>query len=180
MPKPEDKYRDLERKALATLRRPFDAPGFVSLLRPALRLIVWRYPAFEPFQSWSLIEELSVGDVSVLRRVTWDRAEDYGRAGDPQRQAGLLIEQAPSPTLDVIDLRVSGTFVARTVAAVEALERPSAQGRAGIALDGVMNGFAIDERGVELEWWCEGPPDWHRFTKSMEAVRSGLEATIAG
>jgi hypothetical protein len=47
-----------------------------------------------------------------------------------------------------------------------------------IGIDGDMNGVAIPDRGVELEWWCEGPPAWQRFTSGVETIRCELERTI--
>jgi hypothetical protein len=177
---PGDKYRDLERRALAVLRHPADASGFATFVRPEMRLSLWRFPAFEPYQSWSLIMDKGVEGLWVLRRVTWHRAEDYGRAADPIRQAGFMTEKDPAPTLDVIDQRVSATFVSRTMDAIDALETPTGPAKAELGLDGVMNGLASDDRGIELEWWCDGPADWHPFTDGVESVRSRLEATIAG
>jgi hypothetical protein len=176
---PEEKYRNLERRALAVLRHPLDGNGFVRLARPVLRLLVWRYPAFEPYQSWSLIEDESVADLRVLRRVTWNRSADYGRASDPIKQARFMTEQDPSPTLEVIDVRISAGFLQGTIDSVEALEPPSGKGKPDVGLDGVINGLAIHDRGVELEWWCDGPPGWHHFTEGIEAIRARLEATIA-
>lgn len=177
---PREKYRDLERRAVALLRRPSEASGSFPLARPELRLVLWRHPSFEPCQSWSLIEEKAVEDLRLLRRVTWNRAADYGRAADPVRQAGFMVEEDSSPTLEVVDVRVSATFLARTMDAVEVLDTPAVPGRSGLGLDGVVNGLAIEDRGVELEWWCEGPPEWHSFTDGVEQLRLSLDATIAG
>ena len=79
---------------MAHLTRPLDAQELVDLNFASVIVLIWRYPAFEPYQSWSLIKGWIARDQQwLVRRVTWERAIDYQRAADPLKQAPFMIQR---------------------------------------------------------------------------------------
>ena len=63
-------------KALQVLESPESYPSLTE--RPFARTLlrIWRYPSFEPYSSWALIQASSQ---VFLRRVTWDKSDVYGK-----------------------------------------------------------------------------------------------------
>jgi len=79
---PETKFRELERRAMVHLMRPLDARKVVEINRASLIVLIWRHPAFEPYQSWSLINGKAVREERwFVRRTTWEHSTDYARRG---------------------------------------------------------------------------------------------------
>src|ERR1044072_1527539 len=85
----ETKYRALEKHAMARLTRPLEAP--VNLDFASLIFLIWCYPSFEPYQSWSLIKgSLARKEYWLVRRTTWAHGVDYERAaGDLEQGVGI-------------------------------------------------------------------------------------------
>lgn len=176
---PETKFRELERRAMAQLTRPLDTPEFVDMNRASVIALIWRYPAFEPYQSWSIIKGYAAKEERwLVRKVTWERAVDYERAANPLKQAAFMIDPNPAPTIEVLHACVDADFAARFLGRLGALTVPSLLASHGISLDGVVNGIETQHGQVHIEWWCDGPPAWRGFTEEVERLRLDLDAAV--
>jgi hypothetical protein len=164
---PGEKFRYLEEQALRLARQPFTTGNLRVSAMPTLT--IWRYPAFAPYESWSLASLPSSPDWT-LRRFTWHRGVDYRRATEPLKQAAFMIESRPAPTLDIADVRVSRDYAEDAVAVVQALQIPSESGP-HFGIDGTINGVFLAAIPLEREWWCEGPSQWQSFTNAIERLR---------
>jgi hypothetical protein len=176
---PSSKFQILEATALTFLSRPLEAAKVVGIADPSLSTLIWRFPAFGPYQSWALLQgsESTVG-AFLVRRVTWERSADYERAMSPLKQAAFMIEVEPSPTGQVLDAWLSGDMAARVVERVSRLTLPVQSAEKRLVLDGVVNGVETDGGALRAEWWCDGPPTWREFTGGVESLRQDLEAAV--
>jgi hypothetical protein len=98
---PGEKFLALEDRAIRLLRSPFEAG--CSLPPAAVPVVVmWRFPAFEPYESWCLA---SLRDEPrwLLRHSTWHRSMDYARAAHPLKQAAFMIDPAPAASHSIVD-----------------------------------------------------------------------------
>jgi hypothetical protein len=168
---PETKFHELETRAMVHLRRSPD------LDEASVIVLIWRYPAFEPYQSWSLVKD---EDRWLIRRTTWDHPTDYQRASDPLKQAAFMIDRDPAPTIEIVDVRTSTRFAEQIVERVSGLPVPSPLASDWVGADGAMNGIETQRGEVHVEWWCEGPPDWRVFTEEVERLRLELDAVVGG
>ena len=82
----ETKFRELERRAMVHLMRPLEARELVDIHASVIALI-WRFPAFTAYQSWSLIKS-NAGKAErwLIRRTTWEQVTDHQRASNPLKQ----------------------------------------------------------------------------------------------
>ena len=167
---------------MAHLTRPLDAQELVDLNFASVIVLIWRYPAFEPYQSWSLIKGWGVARDQqwLVRRVTWERAIDYQRAADPLKQAPFMIDPDSAPTIEVLDTRVGAGFAMDLLGRLGRLTVPSLFASDGIGIDGEVNGIETQHRQVRVEWWCDGPPAWQVLTEEVERLRLDLDAAVQG
>lgn len=141
-------------KALRVLESPESYPGLTkrSFARTLLRL--WRYPSFEPYSSWALIEASSQ---MFLRRVTWDKSKisvtpvTYG-------------SEAPIEALAYEGL----------LSRLREIQLPPFIAVATLGIDGTSYGIEIGAffgRSARLSWWETPPPEWAALgTWHSEAV----------
>jgi hypothetical protein len=173
------KFRELEARAKSYLSRPLEAAPLVGVSRASAFVLIWRYPAFEPYRSWALLQGWAGNDeVWLVRRTTWDRPVDYLRAADPSKQAALMADPDPAPTVEVLDARTSGDLAQELLRRVGELTITSLLVSDSIFLDGVVNGIETQHGQVHLEWWCEGPPAWRRLAEEVERIRIELERVV--
>jgi hypothetical protein len=176
---PDSKFRGLEAGALARLSRPLEGSGPIGVDRASLVALLWRYPSFEPYQSWALVQGRdATGDGWLVRRTTWDRSADQARATDPLKQAALMVDPAPTATIEVADARAHGDFAAKVLGRLGELTVPPRLASEVIGIDGVVNGLETQRGRVRLEWWCDGPPGWQAFTDEVERLRLDLDAVV--
>lgn len=176
---PETKFRELESCAMGHLTRPLDAAEFVDRYQASVIVLIWRYPAFGPYQSWSLIKDYAAGKEHwLVRRTTWDHSIDHQRAADPLKQAAFMIDPDPTPTIESLNIRVDAGFAARFVERLSVLSVPSVLTPDLIGVDGVINGFETQHGQVHIEWWCDGPPAWRVLTEEVERLRLDLDAAV--
>lgn len=135
---PEIKFRRLELRAMTRLSYPLEGPEKIDLLRASVVVRIWRYPAFEPYQSWYLIKGIKAKEEYwLVRRTTWDRTMDYQRAHDPLQQAAFMIDPDPAPAVEVVDTPVHEYFVSTFMERLGEVTVPSLIAPAVIGLDGV-------------------------------------------
>jgi hypothetical protein len=177
---PETKFRGLEMRAKVHLSRPLDAPELaVDLDRAAVVVLLWRYPAFESYQSWALIKGGTAKEERwLVRRTSWKRSIDYQRAADPLKHAALLVDPAPTPTIEILDARTEADFAAGFLQRLGDLAIHPLLPSDGIGIDGVVNGIEMQGGQIHLEWWCDGPPAWRAFTEGVERLRLDLDAAV--
>ena len=176
---PETKFRGLESRAMGHLTRPLEAVEFVDRFQASVLVLIWRYPAFGPYQSWSLIKDYADRkEHRIVRRTTWERSIDCQRAADPLKQAAFMIDPDPAPTIEVLNVRVDAGFAARFVERLGELAVPSLIASGGIGVDGIVNGIETQHGQVHVEWWCDGPPAWRVLTEEVERLRLDLDAAV--
>lgn len=177
---PAMKWRDLEESAYGHLSRPTGAMGSRQFDRAAVVVLIWRYPSFQPLQSWALIEASEPGsNIWTVRRVSWDRCRDYERAMNPIQQAAFMVTADPQPTMEVLDARVEEEFAERILSAVRGLSVPSILESRPCVVDGTRNGIETGEGQARIEWWCTGPTSWQELTRGVETIRRELDEAVA-
>src|SRR5437867_3499658 len=144
---------------MAHLSRPLEASRPIGVDKPSVVAIIWRYPSFEPYQSWAIIRTRGgSSDQWRVRRTTWQRPIDFTRATDPLKQAAFMAESDPMPTVDVLDARMDGDLAGKLLERLGTLTVPSLLASESIGVDGVLNGLETQLGKVHIEWWCSGPP----------------------
>lgn len=175
---PETKFDELEQRAMVQLTRPLDAPELVDI-HASVIVLIWRYPPFEPYQSWSLIRDYAAGKEHwLIRKATWERPIDYERASDPLKQTAFMIDLHPAPTIEILNVHTDADFAMRLVGRIGELTVPSLLASGGIGTDGVVNGIETQHGQVRLEWRCDGPPAWRVLTEEVERLRLDLDAAV--
>lgn len=176
----ESKFQALEAEAIASLRRPHEIGAVASADRPSLALLIWEFPAFEPYRSWALLQR---GDAAaptyLVRRTTWDRPTDYRRAYDPLRQASFLMDPRPAPTVEAVDVRLAADAAERIAGSAARLAIPAFEADRAVTLDGRTSGVSTRRRTAGIEWNGDGPPAWLAFTTEVGALRAALEAAAS-
>ena len=130
-------------KGLQLLESPASYPSLGE--RPYARTLVrlWRYPSFEPYSSWALIEAKSQ---VFLRRVTWDKSQwlDF----TPVTFGSEVLIEAPAYEGLLSRLRE--------------IQLPPFINFNRLGLDGVTYGIEISVFGLSarLSWWDTPPPEW--------------------
>ena len=176
---PETKFRELESRAMVHLARPLKTPEFAERIHASVIVLIWRYPAFEPYQSWSLIKDYAAGEEHwFIRRTTWERGIDYQRAADPLKQAAFMIDRDLGPTIESLNVHTDANFATRLVERLRVLSVPSLLTPDWIGVDGVINGIETQHGDVHVEWWCDGPPAWRVLTEEVECLRLDLDAAV--
>jgi hypothetical protein len=140
--RPEERNELVER-ARHALEHPGEVEPRGDLHRYSQFLRLWRYPAFGPWNSWTLFEPGRYADdpeAFRLRQITWDQRSDLGRFGDPMEW--LRQGYRAPPTLDVVDATVSRVTLKPYLDGLAHVRIPLLQGERYVMLDG-------EERGVE-------------------------------
>jgi len=177
---PEEQLQALDVRARDQLSHPMGAARIVGIQRPQLAMLVWRFPAFEPYQSWCLIGGGGLdADTWLVRQVTWQRSTDYERATHPLKQAQFMMEPAPVPTTKVVDAPASADLARQIFDQISRLALPSLPMADDIGIDGAVNGLEVQDGHIHIEWWRSGPPAWRAFTANVEQIRLALENHVS-
>ncbi len=175
---PETKFHEMEQRAMAHLMRP---PELAGMIHASVIVLIWRYPAFGPYQSWSLIKDYVAGKEHwLIRRTTWERGIDFQRAADPLKQAAFMMDRDPAPTIETRNVTTDANFATRLIERLRVLSVPSLLTPDWIGVDGAINGIETQRGEVHLEWWCDGPPAWRVLTEEVERLRLDLDAAVKG
>jgi hypothetical protein len=131
-------------KAMQMLEAPERYPGLAE--RPYARTLLrlWRYPSFEPYSSWALIETKSQ---VFLRRVTWDQTHVLGMPVTFGSEAPI---EAQAPAYEEL------------LARLRDIQLPPFIKVATCGIDGTSYGVEIGAFGLSarLSWWETPPPEW--------------------
>ena len=148
-------------QAHALLDHPETYPGLVQH-RDARRLLrLWRYPSFEPYCSWAVIEARSG---LCLRRVVWDQ-----RRQDPEpvtygSETVLRPEELAAVLAELAAIRLAPFPVMRI-----------------LGLDGTGYGVEQGDRSgsARLEWWdLRHPEDWAPLHRWHERTAARFDALL--
>jgi hypothetical protein len=130
-------------KAMQLLESPESYPGLA--VRPYARTLlrVWRYPSFEPYSSWALIEAKSH---VFVRRVTWDRSQT----------------QTVTPETFGSEVPIEAQAYEGLLSRLREIQLPPFMTVARLGLDGVSYGVEVAVFGLSarLSWWQTAPPEW--------------------
>ena len=141
-------------KALQVLESPESYPSLTE--RPFARTLlrIWRYPSFEPYSSWALIQASSQ---MFLRRVTWGKSDVL--AITPVTFGSEAPIEAPAYEGLLLRLRE--------------IQLPPFITVSRLGLDGISYGIETSAFGLSarLSWWETPPPQWAALeTWHAEAV----------
>lgn len=130
-------------KAMQMLESPESYPGLTERPHARTLLRIWRYPSFEPYSSWALIEARSQ---VFLRRVTWDKSE-------------LL---AITPDTFGCEAPVEAQAYEGLLARLREIQLPSFISEVRLGIDGVTYGVEVAAFGLSarFSWWNTPPPQW--------------------
>lgn len=137
----------------AAVRRPYALPQF---RRPGLpRITIYHIPSFEDCTGWTVYQVHRSKDY-VLQSVTWRQPVDSRRIED--LMLGRVTGVSPAPTLEEASCVLDATWFESQFTAFTSIRIPLHTNRP-IGLDG--ESFGVHAPGeFEVEWWCEGPPEW--------------------
>jgi hypothetical protein len=152
---------NLRTAALQLLEHSELYPGLPVHKPVRVRARLWRYPSFEPFISWTVLD---VKGKFFVRRVVW--------------------EQTPTPLPQPTTFGSEATFDAKVFStlaqSLQALSIPPFAATPSIGLDGTRNGIEIADfmSSTHLCWWEEGPESWTPLRLWHERAIAQLEATL--
>ncbi len=131
-------------KATQFLDNPLQYPGLPEKKFPRVLLRIWRYPAFEPYCSWAVIEEKKQ---YFLRRIVWDQ---------------LSRVQSPDPEMYGAETLIEKSIVDELMGQLQQIKLPAFIPVNTIGLDGVTNGVEVGDytASARLSWWGEPPAEW--------------------
>lgn len=134
-----------EGNATGLLENPLRYPGLPRKKSPKVLLRVWRYPAFEPHCSWTVIEDKKQ---YFLRRVVWDQRTG-GISPDAKKMYGAEAQLDES----VLDALQEGLW---------AITLPAFILVNTVGIDGVSNGIEVGNymASARFSWWCDPPTEW--------------------
>ena len=171
--------QETEKRAHRYLRDATTTPSAPPLTDHWLRFRFWHYPAFDAYRSWSVFELQRRADPSfVVRQVTWDRMHDCQRL----RVNPLLGSREgfhTDPKLEVRDRSLRASELAERLAAAQPISVPIVGRYEGICIDGTTLGFGERDGSPRLEWCCDGPTEWQKFTTWAKEMMRWLHETCA-
>ncbi len=115
-----------------------------------LAIALWYFPAFEEGKSWGVFEP---------GRYSWEPAMVRELTRSPQ--SSLRVDDRKIDWEGLTKLLNRGWGICVPVFTTES-----------DGLDGET--FGIRTRGIELEWWREGPPEWNELTRWAYDLRRFL------
>jgi len=150
-------------QAHALLDRPETYPGLVGRKGARQVLRLWRYPSFEPYCSWAVID---IRSGLFLRRVVWDR---HNRSATPQ------------PVTYGCEAPLRQEWLAPVLADLAAISLAPFLMAGNLGLDGTSYGV---ERGggfgsARLDWWdLRHPEDWAPLHQWHERMAARFDALL--
>lgn len=167
----QKEFQELEERALIFLRQP------PSEQKDEIVVVLWHFPAFGDFRSWSLIKKSNAG---LLREATWRRLADVNRFHDPLQ--GLAKGLSTQPTIEIKDERLGSDLLKVVNDGLDELAKqifvmPKSN---AIGLDGEIFGVHCERLNPETaEWWCNGPSEWKRLIEWATETRGLLAKCCA-
>ena len=151
------------KRAHALLDRPETYPGLAARGRGRRLLRLWRYPSFEPYCSWAVIEARSG---LFLRRVVWDQRRD-----DP----------TPEPVTYGSEALLRQEELAEVLAELAAIRLTPFPTIRILGLDGT--GYGVEQGdsfgSARLEWWdLRHPEDWAPLHRWHERTAARFDALL--
>lgn len=130
-------------KALALLEKPETYPGLAERSRSLVLLRIWRFPSFQPFSSWGVIQ---VKKDLFLRRITWNQRHSLG--SEPVTYGS----EVPLPQSEFNKI----------LSDLRAIELAPFIAVATAGIDGTSYGIEVGGFGVsaKLNWWETPPVNW--------------------
>jgi hypothetical protein len=169
----EGHWAELEARAHRLLEHAKEVEPREQVRRHGSLLRLWRFPAFGPQATWTILipgRKGSPGATPLVREVTWEREEDHRR----------VFETADSghsaPYIRLREAVLASSELDRILAAGTALTVPVVLAGNPAGLEGEYFGletYAVSGN-VRLQWWCAGPTEWRHFTDWVGELRSFL------
>jgi hypothetical protein len=174
-----NELHDTEQRALTYLQDANTIPSAPPLADHRLRFRLWHFPAFEAYQSWTVLERLRRREPSafLVRQVTWDRPFDCRRLRDPL--LGLQEGFHTQPKIELRDRTLHAPELSSRLARAQSLAIPVVGRNSGICVDGAIFGYEEWGGSLRLEWCCNGPAEWLEFTTWAGEMMNWLRETCA-
>lgn len=148
-------------QAVRMMESPLEYRGLPHHPLARVLLRVWRYPSFQPYASWALIQARK--DV-LVRRVTWDQRHPLA---DTPVTFGCeaVVETALHEALTsaLRDIRLP-PFVSATTAGIDGTTY-------GVDFGGYM-------RSARLSWWEQPPAEWAELGAWHEQAIARFDALL--
>jgi hypothetical protein len=157
---------EIFRRAREILDSPLAYPGLVQRKRARVPLRVWRYPSFEPYCSWSVVES---NEAQFIRRIVWDQSRTS------------LVEPATYGCEAPLEPQTFGLLMSE----LHALELSPFRPDARFGIDGTSYGIEAEAYSVStrLVWWEAAPDGWASlqvwYERSVAIFESLLPASTA-
>jgi hypothetical protein len=157
------------KKAEQRLMNPETYPGLIQRNRQQRKLLIWCYPTFQPYSSWSIFD---VDHHYWVRRIEWSRARHFSSNTfssddvDPYTYGcEAVIGNKSANTL----LTTLSEFTLRP------FQQPELMGR-----DGTIYGIEIgaDWLPCRLTWWNLSVDDWQPLADWFERAVTEFEAVL--
>ncbi len=154
----------IEQKALELLRQPEQYLGLPSRNLRDRYFLIWEYPSFFPFATWTLSK---VDDGFFVRRIRWRRLASPPHNLIEPDTFGADVSLPPSIALKLMDELTSLEF------------KPFYRDES-IGLDGVGYGVSIEcfRTTCELSWWCDPPPALEPVAEWFRRAQTAFEQVL--
>lgn len=143
-------------EALKYLESPASYPGLAIRPRAQTLLRIWRFPSFQPWSSWALLEEL---EQVFLRRVTWDKRHPASLTPATYGSEVLVESATYEPLLSRLRAVQVLPFIPVST----------------FGIDGTLCGIeigAVFDVSARLIWWETPPAEWSELHSwHLAAVR---------
>lgn len=160
----DDSARKREQQALHCLEHPEGYPGLPARQAHNRRLRLWQYPAFEPYQSWTVFAHDST---AFVRRITWDRPGDARLELSTPTTYG---SEAQLPSNDVCDI----------FSDLHRLVIPPFLAASTIVTHAPCYGIEFRTFSVtcRLQWLSSAPDEWQQLAEWFDRVVEYFESAL--
>jgi hypothetical protein len=159
-----DYASEQDRKAHQRLAHPEVYPGLKERRRDQHKILLWRYPSFAPYSSWSIFQ---VNNHHWVRRIEWQRSRPFPSDNVDPYTYGCEALLAPKVANELLS--------ALGAIAFRPFQQPELRGT-----DGTVCGIEVgsDWLPCSLTWWQLPAADWQPLADWFERVVTEFEAIL--
>jgi hypothetical protein len=130
-------------EAVRMLESPLGYPGLPDRSFARVLLRVWRYPSFQPYASWALIQARTE---FFLRRITWDQRHPL----------------ADTPVTYGAEVEIDTSVHEPLLAGLRGIRLPPFIPASTVGIDGTTYGVEAGDymRSARVAWWETPPAEW--------------------
>lgn len=138
-------------------------------------LRLWRWPSFEPWETWVFVNRYDgrTGESrTIVRRLRWRNDLDGSRLQSPME--GLKLGFHATPTIEVEETELDRGDWARPRRELEGVGLATLALSKVVAIDGTRFGVSIPNR-LRLEW-TSTPDGWEHLVRWVDSTQAWLDS----